>query len=117
MRPPQQQRVDWLLQHPDLWAEWSEDAPDAVLRPVKRRLVEAMKRDGVLAASTYWVDVQMGKLVAEARRRQALRKCPACRARELRVELSLSTMPQGVQQTETRVCGACGYRKRTDRDL
>lgn len=63
-----QQKVDWLLAHQELWEGWPDDVTIRDNR--KRSIVEAMKKDGIVAPSTYWVDIHLTNLIQEARRQR-----------------------------------------------
>jgi hypothetical protein len=56
-----QGRIDWLLAHQDMWYGWLNHDPRT------RRVVEAMRRDGVVSKTTYWKDVNIPNLVIDAR--------------------------------------------------
>lgn len=69
--PGRRERVEWLLGHRELWIDFPEDGTDVAAHwwPGRDRLLLEMKRDGVLAYTTSYVDVRLGSLIAEARRR------------------------------------------------
>jgi hypothetical protein len=41
-----------------------------------------------------------------------LRKCPKCKAQRLEVSRTVSLMPHGYEETEAKLCGACGYARK-----
>lgn len=57
------ERVKWLIRHKGMWEGWL-DRND----PRARGIVEAMRKDGVVAQTTYWPDVQLTNLIHDARR-------------------------------------------------
>lgn len=56
-----EQRVEWLIAHKDLWYKEYYNLSSALKHhgPFKRRLVMALKHDGLIAKSTYWPDVKL----------------------------------------------------------
>jgi hypothetical protein len=54
-----EQRVEWLLAHQEF----------LVVRINIKKIVQAMKRDGLFSHQTWWFDVNLDAAVAEARRR------------------------------------------------
>ena len=72
-----QARIDWLLAHPEMWQGWVADSEGGDTRKRKREIVEAMRRDGVISETTYWVDVQLTNLIKDARRQKREEKANA----------------------------------------
>lgn len=62
-REDRERRVRWLVDNPDQWSDFDEDSA--------RSVVERMRTAGLYSKSTYWRDVRIAELVAEARRRLA----------------------------------------------
>lgn len=60
-------RVEWLLANPDLWEGANAVKLD---RDVRRSVVRLMKAAGLVAKSTYYLDVDIGRDIIEARRRR-----------------------------------------------
>lgn len=64
VHPLRQAKYEWLLRNPDAWAGWQgRDDPRA------RLIVEAMRADGLVSRTAYWVDVHVGDLIEVAQRR------------------------------------------------
>lgn len=59
-----QQRVTWLVGHPELWRGW-----EGTWDRRAAMIVEAMKRDGMVSGTTSWVEVDVTGLIDEARAR------------------------------------------------
>lgn len=55
-------KIQWLLNNQSLWEGW-EDLGDSRKRPI----VEKMRSDGLVSESTYWKDVNLTRLIGEAR--------------------------------------------------
>ena len=53
------ERVTWLLEHPAFLTGKFD----------KRKVIQAMKRDGLFASSTWWFDVNLDEAVRQARQR------------------------------------------------
>jgi hypothetical protein len=81
MNQRRQARVEWLAAHKSLWEDWLERND-----PRARSVVEAMRRDGVIAQTTYWPDVQLTNLINDARNmlRKKGRTCRKVTATEAR---------------------------------
>jgi hypothetical protein len=58
-----EERVVWLLEHHIFLVGIS----DKVERPVKRNIVLAMKRDGLVSKKTYWPDVKLDDEIRQAK--------------------------------------------------
>ena len=56
-------KVSWLLKNQKLWEGW-QDIGD----PRKRKIFEAMLKDGLVSEKTYWKDLNLIGLIREARR-------------------------------------------------
>jgi len=60
-----QARLKWLAVHRDLWEDFpisrkvSDYNGDKVYGPKKRKIIELMKADGVVAKTTYWMDIKL----------------------------------------------------------
>ncbi len=61
-------RIEWLREHESLWRpllradeDWVHDPPEEL----KRALVEGMRKDGLVARTTYWKDVQILHMLAD----------------------------------------------------
>ena len=57
------QRVKWLVDHS---ADWYD--PNVIPKRCSKELVKLMKEDGLVAPSSYWVDVRMAPEIAAARK-------------------------------------------------
>lgn len=62
-----QQRIDWLLEHPDKWERWTDH-----FDPRAQALVIEMKQQGLIAQSTYWRDVRLEVWIGLARKQRAI---------------------------------------------
>jgi len=66
-------RIYWLMANSDLWLGFPQskrecaDDPGATRK--RRELVEEMRREGLIAASTNWADVNVFRMIKEARLR------------------------------------------------
>lgn len=65
-------RLAWLRARPELWSDWQlEEVAVHPSRSVNkerhRRIADEMKRAGVVAASTYWIDVGVDSMVRTLR--------------------------------------------------
>jgi len=56
-------RLQWLRDHREAWAGWQGHNDSR-----KKALVLAMKRDGVVAPSTYWPDVDITAAIQQVQR-------------------------------------------------
>jgi hypothetical protein len=68
-------RVKWLIAHKCMWEGWL-DRND----PRARMIVEAMRKDGVVAPTTYWPDVQLTNLIQDARRILRAKEAQGCKS-------------------------------------
>lgn len=60
--PSLRQRLTWLLRNRDLW---DSGAAQSIAR---KRIVRAMKRDGLVARTKCWKDVRLDDVIAQALR-------------------------------------------------
>ena len=58
-----QDKLEWLLNHQHLWEGWEDYSDNR-----KRDVVEKMRSDGLVSEKTNWTDVNMTRLVREARK-------------------------------------------------
>lgn len=64
-------RIKWLLEHQQLWEGYPYQDPLGRIEyrdPRDKEIVEAMKAEGLISKRTYWPDVNLFSLIAEARR-------------------------------------------------
>ena len=52
-------RVRWLLEHPELWKDWTGHQRS----PKQQEIVLAMQDAGLLSRKTYWPDVNLHALI------------------------------------------------------
>lgn len=62
-----EKKIQWLVDHYDLWNSWS--VFDETTKKEQRRLVEGMRDAGLISKSTYWLDINLVRLIREARQK------------------------------------------------
>jgi len=55
-------KLTWLLNHQDLWEGWEELGD-----PRKREIFDLMVKEGLVSEKTYWRDLNLTRLINEAR--------------------------------------------------
>lgn len=62
-------RIAWLLAHPTLWLGYSPDFRNVAKEKV---LIEAMQADGLYSRETRWQDINLHKILNQARLQRRL---------------------------------------------
>lgn len=63
----QRRKINWLLRHPALWEGFPRDGGPAKWNH-RERIVTAMKEAGLYSKTTNWFDVNVERLISDARR-------------------------------------------------
>jgi hypothetical protein len=62
-------RIDWLIENQHLWKDFSDNAEN--FHPDKwKEIVAKMRKNGLVAPTTNWMDVNLANLIKKARQRQ-----------------------------------------------
>ena len=69
MNQKRKARIEWLLKHQDMWEGWMNQEDHR-----HERIVDAMKKDGMISEKTHWYDVPLTNLIHDARTERRERK-------------------------------------------